>query len=126
MVYNNECRDVLVFENFGIEKDLEDMLKQIGFVPHLAETREEFLEIYHDGMYSAAVFDCGETIQDEEVDSNHVALDLAYRLVGESGIKVALVYSGELSPRMQELQNSGLSFIQKPFSENDLRRFLTG
>lgn len=128
MLFDETKKNVLLLEDLeGIRLDLERDLKSLGYIPHSASSRQEFLQI------------CGRTPAYAFILDNNVPYDIGGEInpdVGlglarnflrrEPDIKVALHTESEMNSDIEECVKGGLVYIHKPASVENLKNFLEG
>ncbi|VVB78113.1 Uncharacterised protein [uncultured archaeon] len=125
MSFNYKSRNVLVLEDaLATKRLLEYMLKELNFSPISSETRDDFLEAYNSNDYYAAILDNNVPYNFGGICERDVGVNLAYNLLREPGMRVALHTGEDLGSRIPEFKNIGLRYFQKPVLIRDLGDFL--
>lgn len=129
MVYCNDSKNVIVLEDCSSIKDsLDEMIRQVGFTPFFAESRQEFLEEYiHQSFvsYSAMILDNCVPYDRRGQIINNIGITIAPQLLKrEPELKIALHTGDDFNSRIPEFKKIGLVYLPKPVSMESLRGFL--
>ena len=126
MVFDELKQNVLILEDIESRRlDIESNLKTLGYIPHSAESRQEFLQIYHKIPAYAVILDNNAPYDIGGDIKANVGIYLAYHFLREEeGVKVALHTDTKKNDDIKRLEKIGLIYLTKPASIDDLKLFL--
>ena len=126
MAYLKASNNVLILEDIkGYRDPLVKMISSLGFNPLAAESREEFIGLFRQNDYFAAILDNNAPYDSGGEIKADVGINLAMNFIRrEPDVRVALHTAGDKTQFIEEYVRKGLIYVKKPASLDDIKRVL--
>jgi len=124
MAYLKESNNVLILEDTQRYRDtLVEMINSLGFNPLPATSREEFIGLFRQNDYFAAILDNNVPYDSGGKVKADVGINLAMNFISkEPEVIVALHTRGDQTQDIADLVRKGLIYVKKPSSLDDIKR----